>query len=261
MPVGLLEALSYAQTRWEAHSGAPSTDGGFGPMNLVDGSLLAQATSGQRADGSGTATASAPASVDRLGQAATLLGVDRSALRTDVATNIRGGAALLAATQRRLGLATGTTSDSAGWYAAVAALSGSSDQDAATEFADDTFAALAAGASRTTGDGQRLDLVPQPSLRAAAARAKVSQLSSYAASLGLRKPKPNPSVECPHGVSCDWVPAPYQLLGDGSDPTNYGNHDLAERGRKVVHRWTTSSSTTPRPTGTPRSTSCKTRPT
>ena len=36
VPVDLLKAVSYLQSRWDAHAGRPSIDGGYGPMNLTD---------------------------------------------------------------------------------------------------------------------------------------------------------------------------------------------------------------------------------
>ena len=45
---------------------------------------------------------------DTLGRAAELTGLAEDALRTDEVANIRGGAALLAATQKRLGLPAGS---------------------------------------------------------------------------------------------------------------------------------------------------------
>lgn len=40
VPVSVLLGLSYLQSRWDAHPGEPSTAGGYGPMHLVDPSLL-----------------------------------------------------------------------------------------------------------------------------------------------------------------------------------------------------------------------------
>ena len=36
VPVRLLLAVSYLESRWEDHRGLPSNDGGFGPMHLTD---------------------------------------------------------------------------------------------------------------------------------------------------------------------------------------------------------------------------------
>ncbi len=36
MPQSVLLAVSYLQSRWDAHDGAPSVTGGYGPMHLTD---------------------------------------------------------------------------------------------------------------------------------------------------------------------------------------------------------------------------------
>lgn len=109
VPQTVLEAVSYAQTRWDFYPGH-STTGGYGPMHLVEADL------GTPAEGRGLGGALVVAghetpAVDSLGRAAALLGVAKSSLRTDERANIRGGAALLAAEQRRLGHPTGDHTD------------------------------------------------------------------------------------------------------------------------------------------------------
>ncbi|MBW8732437.1 MAG: N-acetylmuramoyl-L-alanine amidase, partial [Terrabacter sp.] len=92
VPRTVLEAVSYAQTRWDFNPGH-STSGGYGPMHLVDADL------GTRADAKGLGEPSAPEAApvaDTLGRAAELTGLAEDALRTDEVANIRGGAALLA---------------------------------------------------------------------------------------------------------------------------------------------------------------------
>src|SRR5215470_4550790 len=42
VPVGLLLAISYNQTRWERQGDTPSIDGGYGPMDLTTGSFPAE---------------------------------------------------------------------------------------------------------------------------------------------------------------------------------------------------------------------------
>jgi hypothetical protein len=184
-------------------------------MSLVDGDLFA----GDRGESrTGTASGSAPTAVDTLGRAADLLGVDRSSLRTDPTANIRGGAALLAAEQRSLQLPTGAATDPGQWYAAVAAAANSADRTTARTFADDVYAALADGASRTTDDGQHVTMAAQ------SVQPRTSQLDR----LGLAKPKASDSpVECPPNLDCQWLPAPYEKYGPGSG--DYGNYDQAAR--------------------------------
>jgi len=36
VPVSVLKAVSYMESRWDSHPGKPSADGGYGPMNLTD---------------------------------------------------------------------------------------------------------------------------------------------------------------------------------------------------------------------------------
>ena len=74
------------------------------------------------------------------------------------------------------------------------------------------------GASRTTDDGQRVALAATPGVRAGA------------------KAQNDPQTECPPGLGCEWVPAPYQQL-DPSDPTSYGNHDLGDRPKSQEIRY------------------------
>ncbi len=211
VPRTVLEAVSYAQTRWDFNPGH-STSGGYGPMHLVDANL------GSAAEGRGLGDAPAPApapAADTLGRAATLTGLPEAALRTDERANIRGGAALLAATQKRLGLPTGASTDAGQWYAAVADASGSTEQDVAAAFADDAYSVIASGASRRTVDGKQVSLVPS----------SVKPQAAQVGRLGLHKKQNSGPVDCPPGLDCEWVPAPYQDLGGG----DYGNHDLANR--------------------------------
>lgn len=208
VPQTVLEAVSYSQSRWEARAGH-STTGGYGPMHLVDGAL-------RTADQRGKDDAAVQPGEGSLQQAARLTGLGEAALKSDAATNIAGGAALIAATQRRLGLPTGVNTDPGQWYAAVAQQSGSRLESSARTFADDTYAVLTSGAARTTDDGQRMSLEPT----------RTSPQVNQLAALHLARPSKNdPRVECPNGLSCEWVGAPYVDLGNG----DYGNHDLANR--------------------------------
>lgn len=212
VPQPVLEAVSYAQTRWDFHPGH-STSGGYGPMHLVDADL------GSRSDLRGLGEAPEPEltpAADTLTRAAALTGLDDDELRTDELANIRGGAAILAAEQEHLGLPTGAATDPGSWYAAIADASGAAQEDAAATFADDTFSVLATGAQRHTVDGKDVSLLPT------SATPEKGQLVK----LGLAKRSEGP-VDCPEGLDCEWIPAPYQKLGPSAGA--YGNHDLADR--------------------------------
>nr|WP_242484210.1 peptidoglycan recognition family protein [Streptomyces sp. NE5-10] len=241
VPETVLLAVSYLQSRWDDHGGAPSVDAGYGPMHLTDAratlagaSHHADGDEDPRGDTSRPSLARRetpvdperlPAALETLGRAAALTGLPADRLRTDPSANIEGGAALLAAHQRAAGLPLST--DPAQWYGAVAAYAGAAEAGAARRFADDVFRLINTGESRRTDDGTVVTLPPAPVVP------DTRQLDG----LGLRPT--TPGAECPRELGCDWTPAPYQMLSD--EPGDFGNHDLSDRPRNqtidyiVVH--------------------------
>ena len=228
VPAPVLLAVSYLESRWDVHPGQPSRAGGFGPMHLTDltaaGDPLAGGAGSTESHGDparpGAGSMPVSAQLQTVDRAAELTGLAPEQLRTDPNANIRGGAALLASYQRGLGDA-GATSV-ADWYAAVARYSGAPDESAARAFADEVFAVMRSGVRRTTDDGHPVAL---------AARS-VQPDRTTVGSLGLHQPASG-STECPRSLGCEWIPAPYEDLGDG----NYGNHDLADRPRSQRIRY------------------------
>ncbi len=234
VPRSVLLAVSYLESRWDTHAGRPSVTGGYGPMHLTD-ARTAIAQSAARTDGDAlgdprgdtsrplTVPATVkvpqeralPASLKTADRAASLTGLSGEQLREDPADNVAGGAALLAADQKSLGQP--LSSDPGDWFGAVARYSGADDTATAADFAGDVFQTIRDGESRTTDSGQHVTLAAQPSVRADTAQAR---------SLGLRTAD-TAGTECPVTVACEWVPAPYEQYGPG--PTDYGNHDLANR--------------------------------
>ncbi|MFE5935503.1 N-acetylmuramoyl-L-alanine amidase [Streptomyces sp. NPDC056470] len=232
VPQSVLLAVSYLQSRWDAHGGAPSVTGGYGPMHLTDtATALAEAPhhahgeedargDASRAPRSGSDARTAPPTAAQLPErlrtldrAAALTGIPARELRTSTSANIEGGAALLAAAQRASGRP--LSADPADWFGAVARYSGADDTATATTYANDVFDVIRAGESRRTDSGQVVtlagdaDLVPE---------------TGQVASLGLRTADAG-RTECPRTVACEWIPAPYEEFGDG----DYGNHDKADR--------------------------------
>ncbi|MCO6007480.1 N-acetylmuramoyl-L-alanine amidase [Actinoallomurus purpureus] len=217
VPDNLLLAVSYLESRWDANKGTPSTSGGFGPMHLVDGTLVpsgehfADGDEDPRGDTSRPALhPKAPANTARtaapntatLQEAARLTGDAPTALRTDPAANIRGGAALLARYQQDLGKP--LSGDPADWYAATVRYGGTD------WFAGQVYDLIRTGASRTIDDGRQIALAADPGVRTAARAAN------------------DPETECPRDLGCEWIPAPYQQISPYG-PTDYGNHDLGDR--------------------------------
>ena len=118
VPQSVLLGVSYLESRWDSHQGAPSVTGGYGPMHLTDArTALASRTPGQRrrvggrprrrrpaarraaarAPGAPDARRAAGAGCAPLDRAAELTGLSAEQLREPTAANVRGGAALLAA--------------------------------------------------------------------------------------------------------------------------------------------------------------------
>ncbi|MFD9004996.1 N-acetylmuramoyl-L-alanine amidase [Streptomyces sp. NPDC059582] len=229
VPQSVLLGVSYLQSRWDAHAGAPSVTGGYGPMHLTDARTAlartphhSEGTEDARGDSTRPAlvpktevpsTAELPDRLKTLSKAAGLTGLSAEKLRTDPAANVAGGAALLVAAQQDLGEP--LSADPAAWYGAVARFSGADDTSTAAAYANDVFDVLRGGEQRTTDAGQVVSLAAQPALAP-----DTAQLGRT----GLRKAAAD-GTECPKSVSCEWIPAPYEEFGDN----DYGNHDLGDR--------------------------------
>ncbi|MER5790605.1 N-acetylmuramoyl-L-alanine amidase [Streptomyces sp. NPDC001980] len=224
VPRSVLMSVSYMQSRWDMHPGAPSIAGGYGPMHLVDtararASVQSPAPGPAAPDGgkadplAGTAFTAGGHAVQPadLQRAARLIKVPAGKLRTDAAANVRGGAALLAATQRHLGKPLSADPDD--WWQAVERFPGTRDVTSATTYANDVFDLIRRGAHRTTIEGQEVALPATPGV------------SPHHGPPAPKRPK---DVECPTDLACDWLAAPYEQIDDDGD---YGNHDLADRPR------------------------------
>ncbi|MER6082171.1 N-acetylmuramoyl-L-alanine amidase [Streptomyces sp. NPDC001833] len=231
VPQSVLLAVSYLQSRWDTHDGAPSVTGGYGPMHLTDAHTALATATEHFADGTEDArgdsarpalrpsvqvpqNSALPARLKTLPKAAALTGIPAERLRSDAAANVAGGAALLAAAQRDLHQP--LSADPAHWYGAIARFSGADDTATAAAYANDVFDVLHTGEERTTDAGQFVALAAQPGLRADTAQLELT---------GLRTTAADDGTECPTTVSCEWIPAPYAQFGDD----DYGNHDLADR--------------------------------
>ncbi|MDN0199077.1 N-acetylmuramoyl-L-alanine amidase [Streptomyces sp. S.PNR 29] len=229
VPQSVLLGVSYLQSRWDAHGGAPSVTGGYGPMHLTDARTAlaevphhSEGTEDARGDDARPALhpvrkipagGELPARLRTLPKAAELTGLRPDDLRTDPAANVAGGAALLAAAQKELGER--PSADPADWYGAVARFSGADDTATAAAYANDVYEVIRTGADRTTDTGQRVVLTARPGVDPDTAQLRRTGLRTASAA----------GTECPSTVSCEWIPAPYEQFGDG----DYGNHDLGNR--------------------------------
>ncbi|MFE7271946.1 N-acetylmuramoyl-L-alanine amidase [Streptomyces sp. NPDC057623] len=230
VPQSVLLGVSYLQSRWDTHGGAPSVTGGYGPMHLTDARTALAAATPHHSEGSEDPrgdsaraplhprpvlprTSAIPARLSTLPRAAELTGLSAKRLRTDPAANVAGGAALLVAAQKELGEP--LSSDPADWYGAVARFSGADDTATAAAYANDVYDVLRTGQERRTDGGQVVTLDARP---------RLSPDTGQLRRAGLRTIEAG-ETECPTTVSCEWIPAPYEQFGDN----DYGNHDLADR--------------------------------
>ncbi|WP_157570661.1 N-acetylmuramoyl-L-alanine amidase [Microtetraspora malaysiensis] len=203
VPESLLKAVAYMLSRWDQHQGGPSSDGGYGVFDL-------NTRTPEAWDGAGKGRTTEAKS--QVAAAAELTGLTAAALTGESNANICGGAALLAS--YRASGASGRAStqragdDLASWQGAVARFGARSD------FVRQVYQTLQKGESRVTDDGQKVTLAADPSVALPRAQAAVA-----------------PAVDCPAGLDCEWLEAPYAkgapTLPDGT--TDYGNHDLADR--------------------------------
>ncbi|WSB81917.1 N-acetylmuramoyl-L-alanine amidase [Streptomyces sp. NBC_01775] len=238
VPESVLLGVSYLQSRWDAHQGAPSVSGGYGPMHLTDartalahsGSAGHEDTEDARGDTRRAARTAAPSKAAKalealqekspparlrtLERAAELTGRPRAELRSSVGANVAGGAALLAAAQKRLGHP--LSADPADWYEAVAAFPGGGQgRPTATGFADEVYDVLRKGERRVTDTGEAVTLKSSPKLRAERP--------------ATRAPEADGGAECPRTVDCEWYPAPYEQFTNDQGQLDYGNHDRTRR--------------------------------
>ncbi|MFF0793378.1 N-acetylmuramoyl-L-alanine amidase [Streptomyces spiralis] len=229
VPLSVLLGVSYLQSRWDGHGGAPSVTGGYGPMHLTDARTAltraphhSEGTEDARGDGARPALhpdAEVPADSElpdrlkTLTKAAGLTGIPAERLRGDAAANVEGGAALLAAAQKRLGEP--LSENPADWYGAVAEFSGADDSATAAAYANDVYDVIRSGERRTTDAGQQVVLAARPQLAPDLAQLALTGLRNVSAA----------GTECPASVSCEWIPAPYEQFG----ADDYGNHDVSDR--------------------------------
>ena len=135
VPQDLLEAMGYVNTRWEMLPPSVSDYEGGDPEGRGNYGVMALTRNPSR---------------DTLGKAASLTNLSVEALKGDRASNVRGGAAVLA------DLAGGQKpSDLGGWYGAV------SDYGGGALYAEQVYEVLKGGASATITTGEHLELAPR----------------------------------------------------------------------------------------------------
>lgn len=175
VPVELLMAMGYSNTRWEM---PPVSTGDYEPDNI------------HGMGGYGIMHLRQDPETDTLSKAAELTGLSEEELKTDRRANVLGGAAVLAAIQ---GDPKPDTLN--GWYDTVAGFG------TGPLYANQVYETLEDGASQETSSGEDITLEPQegaetPQLRTAQAAADYSGATYYGAYSGnysnASRPSSNP---------------------------------------------------------------------
>ena len=119
------------------HNGYPSTDNGFGCMDLVKNSRT-----------------------NTLDEAASLLHVSENQVKIDMTANIQGGASVLRQDALKLSPNHHLPTNLAGWYGAVALYSHASTKASATMYANAVYALMNKGFTATSDTGEQIALAP-----------------------------------------------------------------------------------------------------
>jgi hypothetical protein len=179
VPASLLEAICYLEGHLSDHGGAPSSEGGYGCMDLARNSHL-----------------------DTLDQAARLLGVPVLSVRRSQWLNISGAAAVLRADAISMSPAHRVPATLGGWYGAIAKYSGA-QHGIAVMYADEVYRIIQKGLTATAPTGEIVRIAPTA----------VTPDTTTAANVGTTPDLPanctsNPGVDYPSAYNCI-VPTSY----------------------------------------------------
>ncbi len=136
VPTVLLKAICYLEGHLSDHGGAPSSDGGYGCMDLARNSHM-----------------------DTLGQAARLLDTPALSVRSNLSQNMAGAAAVLRADARSLSRAHRLPATLGGWYGAIAVYSGAA-HNVAIMYANEVYRIVRTGLTATAPTGEVVRIAP-----------------------------------------------------------------------------------------------------
>jgi N-acetylmuramoyl-L-alanine amidase len=179
VPASLLEAICYFEGHLSGHGGAPSSEGGYGCMDLARNGHL-----------------------DTLDQAAKLLGAPVRSIQRSQRLNIAGAAAVLRADAISLSPAHRVPATLGGWYGAVAKYSGA-EHDIAVMYANEVYRFIRLGLTARAPTGEIVRIAPTP----------VTPDTASARTVTTRPDLPtncttNPGVDYPSASNCI-VPTSY----------------------------------------------------
>jgi hypothetical protein len=179
VPAALLEAICYFEGHLSGHGGAPSSEGGYGCMDLARNSHL-----------------------DTLDQAASLMREPASSIRASQSQDIAGAAAVLRADAISLSASHQAPGTLGGWYGAVAEYSGAR-HDIAVMYANDVYRILQTGLTATAPTGEVVRIAPVAVTPDTATASTVTTAPALPANCTS-----NPGTDYPLAYNCI-VPASY----------------------------------------------------
>jgi hypothetical protein len=179
VPAPLLEAICYLEGHLSDHGGAPSSEGGYGCMDLARNNHL-----------------------DTLDQAAKLLGVPVSPVRRSPALNIAGAAAVLRADAVSLSPTRQVPRTLGGWYGAIAKYSGA-EHDIAVMYAGQVYRIVQQGLTAAAPTGEIVRIAPTAVTPDTATAAYVGTAPALPANCTS-----NPGTDYPSAYNCI-VPTSY----------------------------------------------------
>jgi N-acetyl-anhydromuramyl-L-alanine amidase AmpD len=199
VPVEVLKALCQMEGHMSMHAGQPSVSEGYGCMNLVHTATTDGCKALAENRGDVCTHHFTRKQIDTLGHAAQLLGVSSDQIKSDFATNIRAGAAIL----HEQAIAHSSThtlpTQLPDWYDAVAAYSNATVPSTATMYADAAFKLIQSGFTATTDSGETITLAPQsvaPKHTNLSVSASATSSSSLPAGCTTAKAEYAPAINC-----------------------------------------------------------------
>jgi N-acetyl-anhydromuramyl-L-alanine amidase AmpD len=162
VPVALLKAICYTEGHLSNHHGQSSIDGGYGCMHLIEATPQTTLPKGSGKDQNIGTNHTHKGQANLLAQAAKDLGVTTDQLKTDIATNIRGGAAILRDEALQLSPDHTLPSSLSDWYPIVATYSNATSQSTANLYADSVYSLINNGFSASAENSETVALSSQP---------------------------------------------------------------------------------------------------
>lgn len=175
VPLQVLMAVGYVESRWEQRDGEPSLDNGYGIMHLTE-----------REDGT-------------MARASALSGLPPDALKKEAAANIEGGAALLSDISHKLFTGEVDKKSLSTWFEVVGEYSGAPDVAVRDGYAREVFRVIRLGARATLSSGEVVELAPMAVGELPESKALAPNSDDYPPALWVPANSNNYTVGRPYG--------------------------------------------------------------